>query len=111
MNRFTLDDLDHETGYFLDLGEVKNLAEVIVNGQDLGILWKTPYRVDVSDALQTGENVLEINVVNLWVNRLIGDAQPGADRSTFTTMPFYQADSPLVPSGLLGPVKLITKTQ
>ncbi len=59
---------------WLDLGSVKNLAEVIVNGKSLGIVWKTPFRVNVTGALKEGENKLEIKVTNLWVNRLIGDA-------------------------------------
>jgi hypothetical protein len=84
---------------------VKNLAEVSVNGKPLGILWKAPFRVDVTDALKPGANALEIRVTNLWVNRLIGDRQPDvAKKYTFTTQTFYQADSPLLPSGLLGPV-------
>ena len=93
--------------YVLDLGTVKNLAEIIVNGRNLGVLWKAPFRMDISEALKSGENKLEIKVVNLWVNRLIGDSQPGVEKTTFTTMPFYQPNSPLVPSGLLGPVVLI----
>lgn len=104
---FTMNKLDPSSAYFLDLGAVKNLAEVIVNGQNLGIVWKTPFRLDISKALKAGENQLEIRVVNLWVNRLIGDTQPGAVKTTFTTMPFYQANSPLLTSGLLGPVKVI----
>jgi hypothetical protein len=96
---------------WLDLGDVRNLAEVIVNGKSLGIVWKKPFRLDVTNALKPGENRLEIKVTDLWVNRLIGDAQPGIiNKITFTTMPFYKADSPLLPSGLLGPVILL-KTQ
>jgi len=87
---------------------VKNLAEVIVNGKSLGIVWKAPFRVDATDALKPGANALEIKVTNLWVNRLIGDAQPNvAKRYTYTTQPFYRANSPLAPSGLLGPVRII----
>ncbi|SHN40717.1 glycosyl hydrolase [Chitinophaga sp. CF418] len=94
---------------WLDLGDVKNLGEVLVNGKLLGIVWKKPFRVDVTNALKAGENKLEIKVTNLWVNRLIGDAQPGVtNRITYTTLPFYKADSPLQPSGLLGPVKIIS---
>jgi len=100
-------EMDKMARYIIDLGQVKNLAEVVVNGQNQGILWKKPFKMDITDALKTGQNVLEINVTNLWVNRLIGDAQPNAEKSTFTTMPFYQADSPLLKSGLLGPVKLL----
>jgi hypothetical protein len=92
---------------WLDLGDVKNLAEVIVNGKSLGIVWKQPFRVNVTEVLKQGENVVEIKVTNLWVNRLIGDQQPGAARVTYTTMPFYRANSPLLPSGLLGPVRMV----
>lgn len=86
---------------------MKELAEVIVNGKSLGVLWHTPYVVDIKKELKVGANTLEIKVTNLWVNRLIGDAQPGAKKITYTTMPFYNEKSPLLPSGLLGPV-LIT---
>ena len=91
----------------LDLGEVKNLAEVSVNGTPLGVVWKKPFRVDVTEALKPGSNDLAIKVVNLWVNRLIGDQQPDMPQKvTFTAFPFYKADAPLQPSGLLGPVRL-----
>jgi len=97
---------------WLDLGSVKNLAEVIVNGQSLGIIWKTPFRVNVTGALKEGQNTLEIKVTNLWVNRLIGDQQPDAgEKITYTTMRFYRAESPLLPSGLPGPVILVGKYQ
>jgi hypothetical protein len=93
---------------WLDLGSVKNLAEVVVNGKSVGIVWKPPFRVELKDSLKTGANILEVKVTNLWVNRLIGDAQLDAARKyTYTTEPFYRADSPLQPSGLLGPVKLM----
>ena len=92
--------------YYLDLGEVRNMAEVFVNGQNMGFFWKSPYIVPVT-SLQKGKNKLEIKVTNQWVNRLIGDAQPGVkDKITYTAMQFYAADAPLLPSGLLGPVKL-----
>lgn len=94
---------------WLNLGEVKELAEVFVNGRSLGVLWKHPYRVDITGAVKTGENKLEVRVTNLWVNRLIGDAQSETTQKiTYTTMPFYQANSPLRPSGLLGPVQLLS---
>ncbi|HYA48451.1 MAG TPA: glycosyl hydrolase, partial [Burkholderiales bacterium] len=93
---------------WLDLGDVKNLADVSVNGKPLGVVWKTPFRVDATSALQPGANTLEIKVVNLWVNRLIGDKQPGAAKKyTYTAVEFYKADSSLLPSGLLGPVKVV----
>ena len=93
---------------WIDLGDVKNLAEVSVNGKPLGIVWKTPYRVDATGALKAGANRLEIKVTNGWVNRIIGDRQPDATKQyTFTVPTFYRASAPLWPSGLLGPVQLI----
>ncbi|WP_446742527.1 glycosyl hydrolase [Silvibacterium acidisoli] len=91
---------------YLDLGDVKNLAHVTVNGQDLGVTWHVPYRVDVSKALKPGKNEIAIKVIDPWVNRLIGDQQPGATKYTFADVTPYHADSPLVPGGLLGPVRI-----
>jgi hypothetical protein len=105
-NTFSIPALVKGAKYELDLGDVKNLAEVFVNGQNMGIVWKKPFKADISAALKAGVNTVEIKVTNLWVNRLIGDAQPGAVKTTFTTMPFYQANGTLLPSGLLGPVVL-----
>ncbi len=94
---------------WLDLGDVKNIAEVTVNGKALGVVWKRPFRVDISNSLRAGDNLVEVKVTNLWVNRLIGDQQSNvAKKITYTTMPFYQANSPLVPSGLLGPVRILS---
>jgi alpha-L-rhamnosidase len=97
-----------ETGkaVFVNLGEVNDLAEVFVNGKSAGTAWKAPYRVDISAVAKAGKNKLEIRVANLWVNRLIGDAQPGAKPITFTTLKTYTKDAPLRPSGLIGPVTL-----
>jgi hypothetical protein len=99
------------TKLYLDLGGVKNLAEVIVNGKSLGIVWKTPFRVDITKDIRKGENTLEIKVTNLWVNRIIGDQQPGvAKRITFTSQVVYEAGSPLLASGLSGPVQIIRQS-
>jgi len=92
---------------WIDLGTVDNLAEVTVNGKPLGIAWKAPYRIDATGALHPGDNVLQVRVVNLWVNRLIGDQQPNAKQYTFTVRNPYKATSPLLPSGLIGPVRLM----
>jgi hypothetical protein len=92
---------------YLDLGDVKNLAEVKINGKDLGVVWHAPYRVDVTEVLKPGANQVEIKVVNAWVNRIIGDLQPGATGYTFTVINSYKANSPLLPSGLLGPVTVV----
>ena len=93
--------------FWLDLGDVKNLASVTLNGHALGVVWHAPFRVDLTAALQPGENKLEIQVVNAWVNRMIGDEQPGATKYTFADVKPYNAKSPLLPSGLLGPVRLL----
>jgi len=92
---------------WIDLGDVKNLAAVTVNGKSLGIVWHAPYRVDASSALKPGANEVTIKVINAWVNRLIGDQQPDATtKYTFADVKPYKANSPLLPSGLLGPVQL-----
>jgi hypothetical protein len=123
----------HHSRLFLDLGAVHNLAEVILNGKNLGILWKQPFRVEVTDAMKEGANELEIRVTNLWVNRLIGDAKkmtglgvtfvgrgvikewpswvpkdaPPADAPvSFATWRQWDGTEPLQPSGLLGPVTI-----
>jgi hypothetical protein len=97
-----------EADLWLDLGDVKNIAEVTVNGKNLGILWRAPFRVSASAALKPGINRLEIKLTNLWVNRLIGDQQPGVEKKiTYTAQTFYRADAPLLPSGLLGPVRVL----
>jgi hypothetical protein len=92
---------------WIDLGEVKNLAEVLVNGTSLGIVWHTPYRVDATSHLRPGNNQLVVKVTNAWVNRLIGDQQPGATKYTYAHVTPYKADSPLQASGLLGPVTVV----
>ena len=145
----TFDWAPKEGRVFLNLGSVKNVAVVSVNGKNLGILWKPPFRVEVTGALKEGPNALEVKVTNLWPNRMIGDEQepddcawgaediwtgigktptekvdlghslkeipswlakgeprPSKGRYTFTTWKFYTKDSPLLESGLLGPVCL-----
>jgi hypothetical protein len=92
----------------LDLGRIGDVAEVSVNGVSVGAAWDAPYEVDVTKALRPGENKVEVKVADLWVNRLIGDKQPGARKITFTTAPTYKPDAPLRPSGLMGPVTLLT---
>ena len=112
-----------DAAVYLDLGTVHDVARVRLNGEDLGVVWCDPWRVDVSHALKAGENHLEIEVANRWPNRLIGDRQaPDAGvrtvrwpsgllggreyktgRYTFSTSGGYNK---LLPSGLLGPVAL-----
>jgi hypothetical protein len=90
----------------LDLGEVKYVAQVRLNGKNLGPLWTKPFRVDITEAIKPSGNVLEIDVANLWPNRIIGDSfLPPDQRYTHTNIT-YRPDTPLWESGLLGPVKL-----
>jgi hypothetical protein len=94
---------------YLDLGVVHDMARVKLNGKDLGVVWCAPWRIEVTGAIKAGDNQLEIEVANRWPNRMIGDKQPAdanARRYTFSTHDPYNAQSPLVPSGLLGPVTL-----
>ena len=113
---------------FLDLGTLHDMARVKINGKDLGVVWCAPWRVEIGDALNVGENQLEIEVANRWPNRMIGDKQPAdanardveappgflggrkipTGRYTFCTHDPFKADSPLLPSGLLGPVTIST---
>ncbi len=96
---------------WLDLGDVENIAEVTVNGKNQGIAWKTPFRIDVTNALVPGSNQIQIKISNLWVNRLIGDQQPWSlKKYAFSDFAPYKADSLLLPSGLLGPVHLLSVT-
>jgi hypothetical protein len=93
---------------FLDLGSVKEVATVKVNGKDAGVLWKQPYRIDVGPLLKAGKNQLEIAVTNLWNNRIVGDLRPDSN-GTFTRTNLkskFRPESPLLPSGLIGPVTL-----
>lgn len=93
----------------LDLGAVEVIAEVRVNGKDLGAHWKRPFAVDISDAARPGANEFEVRVTNLWWNRLVGDDRlPPERRSTFTTAKPRAPRNRLLPSGLLGPVKVST---
>ncbi|TZF82808.1 hypothetical protein FW774_15075 [Pedobacter sp. BS3] len=121
----------------LDLGMVRNLAEVLVNNIQAGVLWKPPFKTEITSLLKPGKNTLTVKVTNTWWNRMVGDEQlpedlkwysanargsqlkeipkwvwtgeqrPSKDRITFTTWKYVKKDSPLVPSGLIGPVKLV----
>ena len=105
-NRITLDKLPQKALY-LDLGKVMVMAKVKINGQYVGGVWTTPYRLPVGDFLRKGENLIEVEVVNNWRNRLIGDASlPEKERGTWTNVNPWNAESPLQSSGLIGPVEI-----
>ena len=107
-------DLDIPAGAYasgsrvmLDLGNVRHVAEVFVNGRNCGIAWKPPYSVDITDAIRNGTNRLGIKVTNTWANRIVGDSKAGGKRLTryCQSVPVKGPHS----SGLLGPVTLVTK--
>ncbi len=93
---------------FMDLGIVKNIADISVNGTPAGVLWKAPFRTaDIKPFLKEGDNLLEIKVTNVWRNRMIGDVQPGVKDPVTSIRRFYKSTDKLLPSGLLGPVRLL----
>jgi hypothetical protein len=138
---FTLPPTEKAKKIWLDLGIVKHIATVFINGRELGVVWTAPWRIDVTSAIVPGENLIEIEVANVWANRLIGDEQEPADvvwqagdpvlkggfymkelpewflrneprpsrgRYTFTTWNyFHDKSTPVLSSGLLGPIRLI----
>ena len=92
---------------WLALGEVRVMARIKVNGHDCGIAWKPPFQINVGAAVRSGKNLLEIQVANQWPNRMIGDAAlPAAQRLTWSSWEPFKPTTPLLPSGLLGPVTL-----
>lgn len=101
----------------LDLGDVRDLADVSLNGKSLGTVWAPPYRVDITDALRAGDNQLEVKVTNEWTNRIAGDRELPADKQVLNETPvppaarqFFPTPQPL-PSGLLGPVTILKQTE
>ena len=120
---------DKSLHLFIDAGEIYNLARVRINGKDMGVVWTAPFELKISDAVVPGINQVDIEVANLWPNRLIGDEQFPDDgikdnqwpewlqknqprtsgRFTFTTYQFFKKDSPLLKSGLTGPVRIMIK--
>ena len=101
-------EVQPEEKMILDLGNVADLAEVYVNGKYCGAAWKEPYKVDITEAVKAGVNTLEVKVANVWVNRLIGDEQPGATRIGWTDAKGFNGTESLIPAGLLGPVTIVS---
>jgi len=106
-NTFTLAAVKKGQKVFVDLGLVKAIAKVTVNGVAVGGAWTAPYKVDITTALKSGENKLEIKVINTWVNRLVGDSKlPQSERKTWLSNNRFNPTDKLESSGLLGPVKI-----
>jgi hypothetical protein len=131
------DGENDRTGVWLDVGKVMNLARLRLNGHDLGVLWTPPWRLDIRSALKPEGNILEISVANLWRNRLVGDEhlppdaefaaggnilrwpdwlvkgalRPPTGRSSFASWRHFNKESPLLPSGLIGPVCILLADQ
>jgi hypothetical protein len=109
--KITLTASEIEGRTFLDLGIVEVIAGVKINGKNLGVVWKTPYKIETTGVLKTGNNTIEIEVANLWGNRLIGDQLlPENKRYTWTNFNPYKGTDKLFPSGLIGPA-VIKKTK
>lgn len=106
---FQLDDLKPDTRLYLDLGRVEMIAVVSLNGKQLRTLWATPYFLDLTEAIQTGENILTVEVTSSWFNRLVYDAGLTEPERKTWTINGPSKDSPLEESGLLGPVRLYSR--
>jgi hypothetical protein len=117
-NSFTVKSLPGKESMVLDLGDLRDVAEVFVNEKSAGILWKKPYQVDITELVKSGSNQLKIEIVNMWSNRLTGDMlSDPKDRYCKTNQPYMKeevwpgGDEPykLQTAGLLGPVTIIEK--
>ncbi len=105
--KFNVAQIPEGKNVIIDLGSFTAMAKVTVNGTYAGGLWTAPYQLDITKLVKAGENDLKIEVVNTWVNRLIGDSKlPVDQRKTWCPVNTYNADSPLQPSGLFGPVRI-----
>jgi hypothetical protein len=105
--KFKLDQLPEGKTVVIGLGSLTAMAKVTVNGTYAGGVWTAPYQLDITKLVKAGENELKIEVVSTWVNRLIGDSKlPVDQRPTWCPVNTYNAQSPLQPSGLFGPVTI-----
>ncbi|MDR2120228.1 MAG: hypothetical protein LBP64_05055, partial [Tannerella sp.] len=103
---FDIDKVNKDVAYSLDLGRVEMIAAVSLNGKKLRTLWTPPYRLDVTDAIKSGKNTLQIEVTSAWFNRLVYDANQPEDQRKTWTINGPSKDAELRESGLLGPVRL-----
>jgi hypothetical protein len=107
-NTFMNVDFKKDEQIFLDLGDVGNMAKIKINGKEAGGLWTAPWRINITPFLTNSTNTMEIEVVNLWVNRMIGDSKmPKQEQKTWLANNYFNPTDPLKPSGILGPVKVL----
>ena len=108
-NTFIIDKVPSDEILYLNLGNVYVMAEVKINGLLAGGVWTPPFRVNITDLVKPGENSIEVDVVNNWVNRLIGDSRLNEkDRSTWININQIKPEDPLQPSGLMGPISVVS---
>jgi hypothetical protein len=108
-NTFVIDKIPAEEKIFLNLGNIYVMAEIRINGQKAGAVWTSPWQTEITKFLKPGENIIEVDVVNNWVNRLIGDSYlPEKEQRTWINLNQIKRDDPLQPSGLLGPVSVVS---
>jgi hypothetical protein len=110
-NSFVINEIRQKEKLYINLGDVRIMAEVKINGQMAGGVWTPPWQVEITNLVKPGENSIEVDVVNNWVNRLIGDSRlPDKDRRTWINVNQIRPDDPLQPSGLMGPVSVVSVT-
>ena len=108
-NHFNLAEKNLAQRILLNFDEVKNMAVIKINGKYAGAIWCLPYQVDITDAIKKGDNEVTVEVVNTWINRLVGDSRlPEANRKTWLSVNTFKPTQALEPSGLIGQVKLLT---
>jgi hypothetical protein len=107
--KFNLEIIPSNEKVIINLGSLTSMAKVTLNGSYAGGVWTVPYQLDITSLVKKGINELKIEVVNTWVNRLIGDSKlPVEQRKTWCPVNNYKVDSPLQPSGLFGPVNILS---
>lgn len=104
----TVDDMQSDSRYLLRFGKLASIARIVLNGQEVGTVWCSPWEVDITELLKTGNNKLEIYVANSLMNRMIGDSMlPEDKRITYSATSIVTSGNALIPSGIIGPVQLV----
>ena len=104
-----MDSLEKGRQYLIELDSLYNLATIRVNGRDAGTIWTPPYKLDITENLRPGKNSIEILVTNTWRNRLIFEEINPAEKKTWFNSPYSLKNKPLLPSGIIGEVKMLIR--